>query len=163
MWWRLPRARFEVGKGQANREALQEIVAGAEIPGVLAFASERPVGWCAVGPRAGFPGLARSRVLAPVDDAEVWSIVCLYVARPHRRRGVSVALIEAAAEFALGRGGQIVEGYPVEPSGGNMPDAFAWTGTAAAFRAAGFVEVARRSPTRPIVRYRAGGQQPNVG
>ncbi len=39
-----------------------------------------------------------------------------------------------------------------------IPDAFAWTGTAAAFRRAGFVEVLRRSATRPIMRFVVGGE-----
>ena len=74
------------------------------------------------------------------------------MARPHRRRGVTVELLRAAAEHAARRGASILEGYPVEPSSGRLPDAFAWTGLASAFRRAGFEEVARRSPTRPIMR-----------
>jgi len=34
-----------------------------------------------------------------------------------------------------------------------MPDVFAWTGFASAFKKAGFKEVIRRSETRPIMRY----------
>ena len=34
-----------------------------------------------------------------------------------------------------------------------MPDAFAWTGLASAFIKAGFKECARRSETRPIMRF----------
>jgi hypothetical protein len=34
-----------------------------------------------------------------------------------------------------------------------MPDVFAWTGLASTFRQVGFVEVLRRSKTRPIMRY----------
>jgi GNAT superfamily N-acetyltransferase len=74
------------------------------------------------------------------------------VARPYRRRGVSVRLLKAAAGYVRGRGGRIVEGYPVEPRQGAMPDAFAWTGLASAFKKAGYREVARRSDTRPIMR-----------
>jgi hypothetical protein len=33
-----------------------------------------------------------------------------------------------------------------------MPDALAWTGFERVFRKAGFNEVARRAPTRPIMR-----------
>jgi hypothetical protein len=54
---------------------------------------------------------------------------------------------------AGGHGATIVEGYPVEPKTADMPAPFAWTGTASAFRKAGFTEVARRSATRPIMRY----------
>ena len=33
-----------------------------------------------------------------------------------------------------------------------IPDSFVWTGLPSAFERAGFVEVARRSPARPIMR-----------
>jgi hypothetical protein len=55
--------------------------------------------------------------------------------------------------YAKKQGAGILEGYPVEPKKDKMPDAFAWTGIASAYRAAGFEEVARRSETRPIMRY----------
>jgi hypothetical protein len=46
-----------------------------------------------------------------------------------------------------------VEGYPEEPRSGSAPDLFVFTGLASAFRQAGFVEVLRRSETRPIMRF----------
>ena len=58
----------------------------------------------------------------------------------------------AAAAFAARRGALIVEGYPTEPYEAAQPDAFLWTGTPSAFRKAGFVEAARRSASRPIMR-----------
>jgi len=106
-----------------------------------------------VGPRASFGALARSRVLAPVDERPVWSIVCFFIARPFRKKGLSRDLIRAALAFAKERGAAIVEGYPVEPKKGVTADAFAYTGLAKTFRAAGFVEVARRSETRPLMRF----------
>jgi GNAT superfamily N-acetyltransferase len=152
MWWRLPRRDYEAQKGDGNRAALRSlVVAGAE-PGLLLYRSEQPVAWCALGPREAFPALDRSRTLAPVDDRPVWSVPCLFVARSHRRQGLSVALLRAAVVQAAARGAGIVEGYPVEAKRDWMPDAFAWTGLPAAFRAAGFVEVLRRTPTRPIMR-----------
>ena len=75
------------------------------------------------------------------------------MARGWRGKGVSVELLKAAKKYAKARGARIVEGYPVEPRTSKMPDAFAWTGTAAAFRQAGFREVLRRSPSRPIMRH----------
>jgi GNAT superfamily N-acetyltransferase len=156
MYWRLPRAAFTRGKGARNRRALNGLVASRACPGLMAYLGRQPIGWCAVAPRVEFPVLARSRILAPVDGTPVWSVVCLFVARPFRRRGVSVALLRAAVEHAQRRGARAVEGYPVEPRGGRVPDVFVWTGLASAFRRAGFREVARRSATRPIMRAEAG-------
>ena len=119
---------------------------------MLAYVEGEPVGWCAVAPRAEYDYLARSRVLRPVDDRDVWSISCLLVAKGYRGRGLSVRLLRAAVDMAGQAGAEIVEGYPVVPYTARMPDAFAWTGTLSAFRAAGFEEVARGSPTRPIMR-----------
>ena len=152
MVWRLPRAEFVRRKGNGNRDALRRLVRGPVAPGILAYDGARPVGWCAVAPRADYPALGRSRVLKPVDELPVWSISCLFVEKGSRRRGVSVRLIRAAAAFAASRGARVVEGYPVEPRAGSQPDPFVWTGLASAFRKAGFREVARRSATRPIMR-----------
>jgi GNAT superfamily N-acetyltransferase len=155
MHWRLTRPEFERRKGRKNKAAMRALVAnGTEPPGVLAYLGDEPVGWCAVAPRAEYVRLESARVLRRIDAAPVWSIVCVFVAAGHRRRGVSVALIDGAARFAAGHGATIVEGYPVEPKGRDMPAVFAWTGTAAAFLAAGFREAARGSPGRPIMRRR---------
>ena len=152
MYWRLKRSEFKQGKGSKNKEALKRLVASGEIPGVLAFANGEPVGWCSVAPRESFPTLERSRVLERVDDMPVWSVVCLFVAKPFRRKGVSSELLRAAVDHVRKLGGKIVEGYPVEPKT-MLPDPFVYTGLVTAFRKAGFTEVLRRSKTRPIMRF----------
>ena len=159
MTWRLPRKEFDRNKGEGNRRAFRAVVGSGAEPGVLAYAGGEPVGWCAVAPREAYPVLERSRILARVDDRPVWSITCLFVARRARRSGLSVALIRAAAAHAAGHGATVVEAYPVEPYSAQMPPAFAWTGFASAYLGAGFVEVARRSRARPIVRLELGGSK----
>jgi GNAT superfamily N-acetyltransferase len=151
MTWRLSRAEFNRQKGEGNRSALRKLIESGASPGVLAYAAGHPVGWCAVAPREQYVALARSKVLGPVDAAPVWSISCLFVEKGFRRRGLSVLLLEAAARFAHARGATTIEGYPQELDA-PLPDAFVWTGLASAFRSAGFVEVARRSPRRPVMR-----------
>jgi GNAT superfamily N-acetyltransferase len=152
MTWRLTRAEYERRKGASNKRAFRRIVESGTPPGVLAYRDGRPVGWCAIAPRESYPTLERSRVLKRVDQQPVWSVVCFFVAREARGRGVSVKLLKNAVAFATARGARIVEGYPVEPAT-RWPAAFAWTGLASAFRRAGFKEVARRSATRPIMRW----------
>lgn len=153
MYWRLRRADFDAQKGDPNRLNFMAIVKSGEVPGLLAYDTGKPVGWISIEPRSAFPALERSRLLKPVDDQPVWSIVCFFTARSHRRRGLTVALLGAAVEYARQQGALLVEGYPVEPKEGYAPDVFVYTGLASAFRKAGFIEVARPSETRPIMRY----------
>ncbi|MBX5328691.1 MAG: GNAT family N-acetyltransferase [Candidatus Bathyarchaeota archaeon] len=153
MWWKLKRSDFMRQKGELNRKALKEIVDSGEASGILAYANGEPIGWCAVAPREAYPALERSRVLKRVDDKPVWSVVCFFVAKPFRGKGLTVQLLKAAVAHVRRQGGKIVEGYPVEPKKGRMPDPFAYTGLVSSFRKAGFVEVLRRSENRPIMRY----------
>ena len=152
MSWRLSRTQFNGQKGSGNKEAMREIVTSNAMPGVLAYLGGEPIGWCAVAPRQVYVALERSRILKPVDDQPVWSISCLFVAKPFRRQAISSLLIKAATEFAAMRGAKIVESYPQTLDHG-LPDAFVWTGLEASFLSAGFHEAARRSPKRPIMRF----------
>jgi len=153
MWWRLRRSEYEKQKGEGNRKAMRAIVDSGEAPGILAYAQGMPVAWCSVAPRDSFSVLSRSRILKPVDEKPVWSIVCLFVDKRFRNRGLSVQLLKGAVEYVRKQGGKVVEGYPVEPKKDRMPEVFAATGLASAFRQAGFAECARRSETRPIMRF----------
>jgi GNAT superfamily N-acetyltransferase len=152
MTWRLPRAEWEAGKKSGNKQAFRSLVEDDDQPGVLAYDGDEPVGWCAIAPRDVYIRLRNSRVLAPVDDRPVWSISCLFIAKPYRRQGLSVTLIRAAVDFARSKGATTVEAYPVVPYSESMPGAFAWTGIISAYEQAGFHEVARRSDARPIMR-----------
>jgi len=152
MWWRIPRSQYEKQKGAKNRQAMKELVDGGDAPGIIAYQDGQPVAWCSVAPRESFSRLERSRILKPVDEKAVWSVVCFFVAKEHRRNGLSVKLLKAAIDFVRARRGRIVEGYPVEPDK-KQADAFVWSGLASAFVKAGFKEVERRSETRPIMRY----------
>jgi len=156
MWWRLKRSQFEHQKGEGNKKALKKIVDSSQIPGILAYTNSQPIAWCSVAPRETYPVLERSRTLKRVDDEPVWSIVCFFVAKSFRRKGVTTKLLRAAVEYVKKQDGKIIEGYPVEPKKAQIPDAFAYTGLVSTFRRVGFVEVLRRSETRPIMRYIIG-------
>jgi GNAT superfamily N-acetyltransferase len=152
MWWRLSRPEYEAKKGAANKRLFRDIVRSGAVPGLLAYVGGEPAGWCAVQPRTAYPRLATSRNLKPIDDAPAWAAPCLFVARAHRRRGLTVKLLKAAVDHARRAGASLLEGYPIEPGTGKVPDAFAWTGFVPAFQAAGFTEALRRSPRQPIMR-----------
>jgi len=154
MFWKLPRRDFDAGKYEGNHLAQKAIVVAGGTPGLLAYVDGNPAGWCAVESREHYPGLARSRILAPIDTSPVWSVTCFYIDKSFRRRGLTPKLLRAVVDFVSSRGGKIVEGYPTEPHPGTkFVPAFVYTGLAHAFREAGFEEVGRRSETRPIMRF----------
>lgn len=153
MWWKLPRKDFNSGQGELNQKSMKSIVFSGQIAGLLASMDGIPAGWVAVEPREKYPVLARSRILRPLDDIPVWSITCFFVAKKFRGQGLTIALLKAAIAYVEKNGGKVVEGYPVEPRAGKMAPAFVYTGLASAFKQAGFVEIERRSETRPIMRF----------
>lgn len=152
MFWKLRGKAFEQNTGEPVRQMQKSIVDSGTVPGLLAYVDDQPIGWIAVEPRRAYPRLAHSRVLQPVDEQEVWSVTCFFVAKNYRKQGITVSLLKAAVEYVRSEGGRIVEGYPVETHG-QTSDVFVYTGTASSFQNAGFKEVARRSPTRPIYRF----------
>jgi GNAT superfamily N-acetyltransferase len=153
MWWRLTRKQFNNQKGEENKNALKKIVASGEIPGILAYDKGEPVGWCSVAPRENYVSLERSRTLRRVDDKPVWSVVCFYTAKPYRNKGMTSKLLRASLDYVKAKGGKILEGYPVDPRKGRLPDPFVYTGLLQSFIKVGFTEVFRGSTTRAIVRY----------
>jgi GNAT superfamily N-acetyltransferase len=164
MWWRTTSAGFSAGLRGGNKRAFRDLVRRDRVPGIIAYDGGVPAGWCSVAPRAEFGRLDRSPALKPVDDEEVWSIVCFYIPRANRRRGIGAALLRGAVEHARAGGARIVEGYPVgaEP---RPADASAYTGLDTMFEAAGFTKVAQRKGKRSIWRYRitpAGRRRPAV-
>ncbi len=154
MWWRIKRSEFARRRGEGNRRAMEAIIHSGEVPGILAYLGTEPIGWCSVARRQAFPVLDRSAVLKRVDDQPVWSIVCFYISRAHRRQGLCDLLIEAALDYAGRQGARIVEAYPVDPETSEVRVDEAFTGLIGSFRKAGFQEVARRSRRRAIMRYR---------
>jgi len=153
MFWRLKRADFERQVGEANRQAMRALVQAGPPPGLLAYVQGQPAGWVCIGPRHHFPALERSRLLARLDETPVWSVVCFFVDKRFRRRGLSLGLLRAAVAHAISQGASLIEGYPLESGQARLAAASAYTGLSSTFLQAGFVECARRSPRRPIMRY----------
>jgi ribosomal protein S18 acetylase RimI-like enzyme len=155
MYYRVSGARAALPPGktaaQANREDLKRLVDAGPPPGLIAYREGTPVGWVTLGPREAFAKLRRSPVMKPVDAEPVWSVVCFVVPSAHRGQGVARALLQGAVAHARRSGARWLEAYPVDRDRRSDDDSM-WFGAKSMYDAAGFQEVARRKPERPVVR-----------
>jgi len=138
-------------RSKVYRAGLKALVDAGRSPGLVAYRDKQPVGWVSLAPREEFARLERSPVMKPVDDKPVWSIICFVVPPEHRGQGVARALLQGAIAYAREQGATIIEAYPVEKAEASKDDAM-WFGAKSMYDHAGFKEVARRKPTRPVVR-----------
>ena len=79
-------------------------------------------------------------------------MVCFWIPRSERGRGVATELLQAAVERARQRGAKVLEAYPVDASRGRHLAANLFTGTLAMFQRAGFQEVDRPRGAQLVVR-----------
>jgi GNAT superfamily N-acetyltransferase len=104
----------------AEKKAHMQKLVGAGTPiGVLAYSGTEPIGWCSIAPRETYLRLERSRTMPRVTPPETptWTVLCLFVARSHRDKGISHALMAGALAYARKRGAKVVEGYPFDTAG----------------------------------------------
>ncbi|MFJ4670415.1 GNAT family N-acetyltransferase [Kitasatospora purpeofusca] len=140
----------------ARKDRLRELVEGGERVGVLGTVDGVPAGWIGVGPRLGFPRLARSRAakLLKGDDPErIWSVVCLYLTRDHRHQGLTKVLIDRAARWARDEKAEFIEAYPEDdrdPAAAFERGSF--RGRVTTFESCGFTVVEPRLQSRALVR-----------
>ena len=141
MHWRVPKggAMWKACKGEPNRRAFFKLLRDGRAHGTLAFAGDRPVGWCNIGPLEEFPRIRNSRVLSRAAPPGTWSINCFFVAAGWRRRGIASALLKEAVKVAFDRGARVLEAYPTtQKPDQSLVAAFTWTGTRSLFAKAGF-------------------------
>jgi len=134
-----------------NKRALKALVDRGIVPGLIGYEKDRPIGWVSLGPREDYAKLERSPVMKRVDDKPVWSIICFFVDSKVRHRGVADLLLEAAIGWAKKERVTLLEAYPCD-KGRRSADDSMWFGSKSMFDRAGFAEVARRKPQRPVVR-----------
>lgn len=129
---------------EARRDAMaRRVLAGTPI-GMLAYLDGEPVAWCSVAPRETFRPLGG---IEHPTDVSVWSVVCFYVQRRHRRQGISELLLRAAITTARTHGADILEATPVDPDSPSMH----FMGFRALYLAAGFEEVGAVGTRRHLV------------
>jgi GNAT superfamily N-acetyltransferase len=138
------------GTGEARRRAILAKLARRRknSAGLVAYDNGEPIGFISLGPRHDFSVIENSRATPPVDDVSAWIIPCITVRRGHRGRGLAVAMIRAAVDYAGKRGAPAVEAYP-RATRKRVNDDFAFFGTEPMFRKAGFQQIRAELPNLP--------------
>jgi GNAT superfamily N-acetyltransferase len=149
MYWRIGSA-YRKRPSEENKAAFRDVVQKGPAPGLLAFDGEVAVGWAQLTPRDAVPWLDRTWRLKRVDDSPVWSLSCLYVRKGYRKQGITSELIDAALKVAKQANAPSLEAYPFDA---DVSPSASGTGYASTFAHAGFQVVARRDPSRPIMRH----------
>ena len=159
-WWRQTSAEFSAGiqdHGAGNISLMHSIVEAGSEPGLLAYREGKPIGWVSVAPRTHYGRILRSRRIGPPEDEaaddSIWSVVCFWIPRRERGKGVANGLLKGAIAHARDRGARVIEAYPVDTAGGRHPAANLFTGTLAMFQRAGFREVGRPRGSQLVVRH----------
>lgn len=154
MYYRLDNKSYKEGqKARTNKTLMHNLVKSGRQVGLLGILNGEAVGWIAFSPREDFIRLGRSRIHKSPDNEKVWSVPCFFTGRKFRGKGVSGEMLRGAMEYAKANGITAIEGYPVIPVSGKMPDAFAWYGMYSIFGREGFKTISDKSPNRPLVRF----------
>ena len=154
-WWMLRAKDFSAASRDERRELLRRDLEAPVPSALIAYVDDEAAGWVKVSARTDQPRLARTRNLRqspePFEDPSVWAITCFVVRRERRGAGVANRLLDAAVDHARTHGARIVEGYPIDTEAKKASSNELFHGALSSFLDAGFTEVARPAPARPIV------------
>ena len=144
MWWRMTGKEFTTSGKEDHKNALRTIVQKGLEPGLLAYVDGVPAAWVALAPREAYLRLKTSRSLFAVDDQPVWVISCFFIHRNYRRLGLMGQLIEAACDFARGKGANLIEAFPLRVTEKTNSSSL-YTGVESVFLEHGFAVAATRN------------------
>ncbi len=105
MVWHIKRSNSDK---QWRKNQMHESVKKKVPIGLLAYSGKEPVAWCSVAPRNTYKALGGDET---IDN--VWSLVCFFIKREYRGKGISKLLIEKASDYASKNGAGYLEAYPV--------------------------------------------------
>ncbi|MGL4311734.1 MAG: GNAT family N-acetyltransferase [Paracoccaceae bacterium] len=151
-----PKQRQAMTEDQRRDVMLDRISAGPP-PGILAFRGDEVIGWMQIGPRAGVPEWNNPNRSSsplpdgPADDPSVWAITCFFFRSRERGKGLSHPMVRAGLAFAREKGARLVEVSPMDRARQSKSIGL-FVGSTSVFLKAGFTEMARAKPGRPLMR-----------
>jgi GNAT superfamily N-acetyltransferase len=151
--FRMPQRLRKPLLGEGARQLFEDRVKQGPPPGVLAYAEGKAVGWLQIGPRADIPEWNNPRrASTPLpDDTRNWAASCFFVRKGFRGKGVTGALLDGAVAFARESGARLIEAAAMDNEDKRSAEGL-YVGPESIFLRAGFAEVARQKPGRPLLR-----------
>ena len=93
-----------------KKDALKQYVSAKKPVGLLCYDRSEAIAWCSIAPRESYRELSGDQSLP-----DVWSLVCFFIKRNYRQKGLSEVLLQQAILYAKDNGAKYVEAYPVDP------------------------------------------------
>jgi GNAT superfamily N-acetyltransferase len=139
------------GSPEKNRERKLERVKSGDAHAALVFDGDACVGWVQFGSPAELPRIkSRKEYEKGLTDLPDWRILCNFVGKGHRRKGVATAGLAGALDLIAGLGGGVVEGYP--EGAGAVPAGFLFNGALSTYEKLGFERDRKIGKHRWVVR-----------
>ena len=156
MYWRTDCSQkaFHALPRDLRRDEFAGFVGQRRPPGLLAYEGGECVGWVSVAPRAEFPRFNRTKASRPEEDSDldnIWAVNCFFVRATHRRRGVTLELLHGAIAFARRYRARAIDAAPLDVARQYVAGE-GYVGAMEQFLRAGFAEIERHAPSRPLMR-----------
>ena len=147
MVWRAKAAEAKSTDGNSRKAAIHSRVRDGVPIGLLGYLAAEPVAWCSIAPRATYRPLGGPDDFGDAPNA-VWSLACFFIRRDLRGQGASEQTLVAAIAHARGKGGKVLEAYPVDPDS----PSYRFMGFIGLFERAGFKAIGRAGTRRHVMR-----------
>jgi len=140
--WRKVNCQSDKAGKQDKKETIKRQILGGKPVGLLCYHDNIPIGWCSVAPRDSYKALGGDASLS-----DVWSIVCFFVLREHRGKGLTRLLLDAAIKYARAQGAAYVEAYPVDSDS----PSYRFMGFTSLFKSVGFSLTGKAGKRRHVM------------
>jgi len=95
---------------KADKKASLKSYVDHEFPvGLLCYDNSEPIAWCSIAPRESYRNLS-----GDISISDVWSLVCFFIKREYRQKGLSEEFIRESIKYAKDNGAKYIEAYPVD-------------------------------------------------
>ena len=95
-----------------NRASVIDYISQGKMKGYLAYADDKPVGWCNANNRLNYERLLKYYDLIDKESDGICSIVCFVTNPEYRRQGIAQKILEQAITDYTSQNYNYIEAYP---------------------------------------------------